>query len=950
MSTMNPRPRPKKAVGPKLKILLVALLIVFTLLAVNSAYLGGISLLEWHTGETYQDYSYQLMFLFHLLVGILFLLPAVIFIGLHMSNTWRRPNRRAVYAGLGLFVAVLVLLISGLMLVRFEAFEIRHPGVRSVAYWLHIAAPLLCVWLFVLHRLAGPRIRWRSGLAVAASGAVFVIGLVVLQAQDPRAWGQVGRDGNADFTPALVRSATGNFIPAETMMREEYCANCHQDAHDQWQHSAHRFASFNNPVYLFAVRNTRKAMLERDGDVRGARFCAGCHDLAPLLSGAFDDPNFDDVNHPTAQAGITCTACHAITNVNNVKGNGDFTIEEPIHYPFAFSEQPALAWLSRQLIKANPDFHKRTFLKPLHQKSEFCGTCHKVHLPKELNNYKWLRGQNHYDGFLLSGVSGHGVTSFYYPPKAQPNCNGCHMPLTASNDFAARDFDGSGQRSVHDHLFPAANTGIGAILGFPEEVLAKHQAMMRKALRVDLMALRLDGRVDGELIAPLKPNVPSLQPGKTYLLQPVVRTTGMGHPFTEGTADSNEVWVEVQVKHNGEVIAHSGGMQGSDAEVDPWSHFINAYVLDRNGNRIDRRNPEDIFVPLYSHQIPPGAADLLNYRLQVPEGIEGQLDVLVRVFYRKFDTTLMRMVEGDKFERNDLPVTLLAEDQLSFPLAAETALTATAKPSEIPEWQRWNDYGIGALRKPQRRHLRQAEEAFRQVEALGRGEGALNLARVYLEEGRLDEAAQALDRAGRAAEPAPAWSRAWFGGLLLKQQGELQQAVAAFESLADTQFEQARTRGFDFSRDYRLLSEIGLTFIEMAKSERGEQRAARRRELLQQARQWFERSLVEDPENALAHYNLAQVARQLDDHAAAEHHAALHAKYRVDENARDFAIAEARRKNPAARHAADPVVIYDLQRAGREPYAEPVQSVVYPTSQQASSASAAAGASASGAR
>jgi hypothetical protein len=31
--------------------------------------------------------------------------------------------------------------------------------------------------------------------------------------------------------------------------------------------------------------------------------------------------------------------------------------------------------------------------------------------------------------------------------------------------------------------------------------------------------------------------------------------------------------------------------------VDPWSHFVNVYMLDREGNRIDRRNPQDIFTP-----------------------------------------------------------------------------------------------------------------------------------------------------------------------------------------------------------------------------------------------------------------------------------------------------------------------------------------------------------------
>lgn len=913
---------PLKAVGPRLRWLLRAVLVLFALLAVNSAYLGIVSLLEWQSGRTYQDYGYQLMFLFHLLAGLLLVVPALLFIGLHGRNTWRRPNRRAVYAGLGLFAAVSLLLVSGLVLVRFEGFALNHPGLRSTAYWSHVAAPLLCLWLFLLHRLAGPKIRWRAGLGVTATGLLVIAPLVFLQLQDPRDWGQPGRDGSADFTPALVRSATGNPIPGEVLMRDEYCAGCHADSHQRWQHSAHRFASFNNPVYLFAVRNTRSAMLERDGDVRGARFCAGCHDLVPLLSGAFDDPAFDDQHHPTANAGITCTSCHAITHVNSVRGNGDFTIEEPIHYPFAFSQQPSLAWLSRQLIRANPDFHKRTFLKPLHRQAEFCGTCHKVHLPEELNAYKWLRGQNHYDGFLLSGVSGHGVSSFYYPPKAEANCNGCHMPLREADDFAARDFDGSGRRLVHDHLFAAANTGIPALLGFPDAVQAAHQEMLEKALRIDLVALREDGRIDGELVGPLRPELPALRPGRSYLVQAVVRTLGMGHPFTEGTADSNEVWVEIEARLNGELIGYSGRLAPDSGEVDPWSHFINAFVLDREGRRIDRRNPEDIFVPLYNHQIPPGAADLLHYRLQLPEEAEGELSLVARVHYRKFDTTMMRQVQGESFAGNHLPISLLAEDRVGLPVGQ--AAQARDEPFEaIPRWQRWNDYGIGALRKPQRRQLRQAEEAFARVEALGRGDGALNLARVFLEEGRLADASAALQRAGEGPEPALPWSRTWFGGLLLKQQGKLVEAIDAFESLAETRFAEARARGFDFSRDYRLLNELGQTWIELAKSLRGPERAAQRTAALDEAQRWFERALEQDPENAISHYNLAQLHRERGDDHAAERHTAEHARYRVDENARDLAISAARQRYPAARAAADPVVIHDLQRGGRSAHAAP---------------------------
>src|SRR5207245_3869054 len=133
-------------------------------------------------------------------------------------------------------------------------------------------------------------------------------------------------------------------------------------------------------------------------------------------------------------------------------------------HPCAFSSNKGLRPTNPQLMKDKPEFHKRTFLKPeVHRTAEFCSTCHKVSIPGELNHYKeFLRGQNHYDTYLLSGVSGHGARSFYYPPKAKENCATCHMPLVPSRDFGARDFDGSGVRTVHNHRFPGSNTGLFA--------------------------------------------------------------------------------------------------------------------------------------------------------------------------------------------------------------------------------------------------------------------------------------------------------------------------------------------------------------------------------------------------------------------------------------------------------------------------------------------------------
>ncbi len=626
-----------RVVGPRLRYLLLGVLGLTALLAANSAYLTSITVLEWVRKETYQNYFYQYMFLGHLVLGLLFVVPFGIFVLIHVRNAWNRPNRRAVRAGYALLVICVVLLFSGIALVRLEGFELRDPRLRSVAYWAHVLTPLFAVWLYLLHRLAGPRIKWRVGVIGAAVTGLIVGGMVLMHMQDPRRWNQVGpKEGTQYFEPSLARTASGKFIPARTLMMDNYCQECHQDNYANWFHSVHRFSSFNNPPYLFSVKETREMALKRDGDVKAARWCAGCHDPVPFFSGAFDDPDFDLEKHPTAHAGVTCTSCHAITHVNSTRGNADYTIEEPLHYPFAYSTNSFLRFINRQLVKAKPDFHKRTFLKPLHRTAEFCSTCHKVSLPRELNHYKdFLRGQNHYDTYLLSGVSGHGARSFYYPEKAQSNCAGCHMPLQPSADFGANYFDPNNPRIrfVHSHLFPAANTGIAHLRNKPDIVRIQEE-FLKDSLRVDIFGLREGGEVDGKLKAPIRPELPVLKRGQTYLFEVVLRTLRLGHPFTQGTVDSNEVWVDARLTDGERVVGRSGG-RGPHNEVDSWAHFVNVYMLDRDGNRIDRRNPEDIFTPLYNHQIPPGAGQVVHFQFTVPQDQAGPLEVEVRLQYPK---------------------------------------------------------------------------------------------------------------------------------------------------------------------------------------------------------------------------------------------------------------------------------------------------------------------------
>ncbi|MBY0456368.1 MAG: hypothetical protein K2V38_03450 [Gemmataceae bacterium] len=874
------------AIGPKLRVLLLATFGLFAFLGATGAYLGAVSLLNYaQKPHSYTTPFALWVFLAHVAIGVIGTLPFFLFGGLHWASARNRPNRRAVRLGIILFAAGVLVCASGFALVQLEGLPQLPTGTigRAVVYWLHIALPAVAVWAYVAHRRAGPPIKWRLAKVWGAGVALFTVGMVAMHAQDPQKWFREGpKEGAQYFEPSMTRTADGKFISADVLMMDSYCAKCHADVANDHFHSAHKFSSFNNPAYLFSVRETRKVGLDTVGSVKSSRWCAGCHDPVPFLSGAFDDPNFDDVNHATAHAGITCTVCHAMTHVNGTFGNGAYTLEEPAHYPFARSTNPLLQWANQQLVKAKPDFHKQTFLKPFHKTAEFCATCHKVSLPVELNNYKeFLRGQNHYDTYLLSGVSGHGVRSFYYPPQAKENCAACHMPLKESADFGAKDFDKSGRQTVHNHRFPGANTGLFTLLqkepryarhaeGF-QKTVDMHAAYLKgsapdgsdRKVRIDLFGLK-PGNLDAGGLVQLRPELPALQPGKSYVVEVVVRTLGLGHHFSQGTVDSNEIWVDFRATAGGVEIARNGAVAGPDesGEVDRWAHYINVHMLDRDGNRINRRNPQDIFTPLYDKQIPPGAAAVMHYRIDVPATVTSPVELSARVRYRKFDYEYMKLVHGGK-EPPKLPIIDLCADTVTLPVAGGLSVAPQVSPIK-PAWQRWNDYGIACYLEGggKRGHFKQAEAAFQKLLALGEKDavphGHLNLARVYLDEGRLDDAAKQLDLAGKCDPPAPAWSRTWFTALVNSETAtrkeHLDAVVSDLEKLLDPAA-QPKDRGFDFTKDYVVWNVLANRLFKRRQFEPAGSES--RREFLIRAVRAAERVLELDAEDVTAHDLLA---------------------------------------------------------------------------------------------
>ncbi len=270
-------------------------------------------------------------------------------------------------------------------------------------------------------------------------------------------------------------------------------------------------------------------------------------------------------------------------------------------------------------------------------------------------------------------------------------------------------------------------------------------------------------------------------------------------------------------------------------------------------------------------------AVVVHYAIGVPPDQRGPLAVKVKLQYRKFDARYMQLVHGKKFI-NDLPITTIATDWIVFPIEGAEKAAASAE-APAPPWQRWHDYGIGLLlegsKASEKGGLIQATTAFLQVEKLGKADGAVNLARAYFKEGRLEDAVIALQRASRFDPPAPPWTVTWLNSPVDKQNGVLDKAIAEFRSIVGKEFAGLTPRGFDFSKDYEILNELGQSLFERAKMERGPERQAAHRKFLEEAAVAFNKTLALDPENLTAHYTLALIDADLGDQAGAEEHRKL---------------------------------------------------------------------------
>jgi tetratricopeptide (TPR) repeat protein len=737
----------------------------------------------------------------------------------------------------------------------------------------------------------------------------------------PTSMQQEGRGPHSPFFPSSADTNVRGIIPANFFMTSQSCGRCHSELYEQWKSSTHHFSSFNNQWY-------RKS-IEYMQDVVGttpSKWCAGCHDHAVFFNGRFDRPIKEQIETPEAQAGLGCTSCHAITKVGSTMGQGDFEVEYPPLHDLAASSNPFLRFAHDQLTYIDPKPHRETFLKPFHreQTPEFCSSCHKVHLDVPVNSYRWFRGFNDYDNWQASGVSGQGARSFYYPPKSS-KCADCHMPLVASNDPAAKN------GKIRSHRFAAANTALPYVNRDPVQLKAVQDFLRDGQVSVDVFGLVRgesetpapeSGRLteaakepklastfaageesmnfgaaqnflakEAEVLAPLDKVDVSVRRGDSVRVEVVVRTRKVGHFFPGGTVDAFDVWVELEaVDDKGRVLLHSGSA-GKDGKgpVESGAHFYRSLQLDEHGNPINKRNAWAARSVAYVRLIPPGAADTIHYRLQVPEDAGDRIFLKAKVNYRKFawwntqwaysgirdpeqkefslsashddgkwifagDTS---KVSGEIKAIPDIPTTVMAESQASVRvLPRDAALPETVPLTNPTVRERWNDYGIGLLLQGD---IRNAEATFLKVTRMdpGYADGWVNVARARIQEGNMSAAREILRK---ALEVDPNLAKThFFMGVALKSLGEY-----------DESLKHLRATAAQYPRDRVVVNQLArVLFLKREYSA---------------AIQELNKVLAIDPEDLQAHYNLMLSYQGLGDTEKASREQALYVRFKADES------------------------------------------------------------------
>ena len=652
----------------------------------------------------------------------------------------------------------------------------------------------------------------------------------------------------AHFLPSLMTTDTGEFIDPKNFPTAQYCGHCHQEAQHQWRQSAHSNAN-RAPWYL---RNV--GLLNDSKGVEFSRHCEGCHDPVAMVAGNLTQGSTK--RRPFDADGVTCTVCHAIQSVDT-RGTGSYVIAVPAVLVDE-NGKPITRPVSDGEILAHLDRHSAAVMKPFYRSSEFCATCHKAALPRQLNDYKWQRAISLYDEWQNSSFAKQSPLPFYVKDSVS-TCETCHMQREAIKlpDPGAKN----GQLASHRWL--GANTIVPKYYGYDEQADRIVKFLQTDIFNVDLFAIEHGGQ-SGEapvVSAPLGLVSYTVAPGELLTADVVIQNKGIAHSYVPEQRDMYESWVDFAVKDNtGKTLFESGFLK-PNSDLDERAHSFTNRLISPQGTLNAEHQVWNTRIVAYNNTIQSGRSQIVRYSFHMPPASASPITLTATVRYRRFDQHFMdfgmNMSAGKHY---DQPIVEIIST--SRTVAVGENHPVPPGPSENKEWMRWNNYGISLLDAQQ---YAASVDAFAHVAKLrpDYADAFTNQAIVEIQWQQYKDAGAHLRQALKLA---PDNSRAlYYRALLERNEGDLDGAIADLRLVA---------KAYPRSRDAH--RELGFSLYQQHK--------------YSEARAEYEIVQTIDPDDLAAHYVLAIIYRRLGLKDKAAEQAAIFADQKDDPSANSFAL------------------------------------------------------------
>ncbi len=626
--------------------------------------------------------------------------------------------------------------------------------------------------------------------------------------------------GPNPFAPSNATSTTGTFIPGDKFVPSARCGTCHTDAHAQWRQSAHGNA-FREPFYQKNVKD----LISQKG-IEFTRHCESCHNPAALFSGALTKNS--KVKRPFDDDGVSCISCHSIQAATG-RGIGGYVMGEPALLVKEDGTRLLAGVTDQQILNDIPS-HRRAMMRPLLKSAEFCAACHKSQIPRELNDYKFLRAFSVGDEYQMSSFSKESPHPYYVRDKE--TCNSCHMKREPAPLFDVSAKLGK----LASHRWAAANTAIPVFYKWPEQLDAVNKFLENDAVGIDIFAIRKksQGTSAEEFIAPLNRSSFTIKPADRLMAEVVITNKNIGHSFPPELRDFYEAFVEfVVTDETGKTLYHSGFIK-PNGYLDESAHNYKTYLVKTDGSYNDKHHIWRTRTFAQNNQIQSGRSDIVRYQFRVPADANTPLHLTARLQYRRFTRVFSDYALGKSV---DYPIVNMTTAEYVLRMGDNGPVPANELPrNAMPDWRRWNNYGIALIDQKQ---YPLAIDAFIHAAAIDekyRAMAQVNEAIGLIELDQYDQAASLLDSVIKAN---PENMRAVFQqARVFIRRGQLDEAETNIRRVLAA-----------FPRDRVSLQQLG----ELCKIKHD----------YQAARDCYEKILQIDPEDMGAHYNLMLLFRKL---------------------------------------------------------------------------------------